>query len=294
MRPAWEDLYPNEACKRAPNRNVRQHHAFTPAGFVEPSKTKHSNWEEIAVNLHLYKIHNASLGRTVSGFTLACSALATALLTGCTTVQKAPIEQADVNCGLIGKYCSMLTPGTDKQMALRYVNPAAQWSQYHKVEIHPVTYWGSEEAKIPHADQQALVNYFNQTLREQFGKKFEVVDEPGPGVMTLTVALTDAESATPVLRSISMIVPQAHMLSNIKYLTTGTFPFVGGAQVEAKVMDSMSGQVLAAAVNKRLGGGNVTTGFQWKWGDVKNAMNYWAEQSANVLSSWTSGATQPS
>ena len=68
------------------------------------------------MNLHRsHTIHNASLGRTVSGFTLACSALATALLSGCTTVQKAPIEQADLNCGLIGKYCSMLTPGTDKQ-----------------------------------------------------------------------------------------------------------------------------------------------------------------------------------
>ena len=291
-----EDPYPNEACKCAPNRNVWQHDALKPAGFVEPtSKTKHSNWEEIAVNLHrIHKIHNASLGSTVSGFTLACSALAVALLSGCTTVQKAPIEQADLNCELIEKYCSMLTPGTDKQMALRYVNPAAQWSQYRKVMIHPVTYWDSEEAKIPHADQQALVNYFNQTLREQLGKKFEVVDEPGPGVMTLMVALTNAETATPVLRSISMIVPQAHMLSNIKYLTTGTFPFVGGAEVEAKVMDSMSGQVLAAAVDKRLGGGNITTGFQWKWGDVENAMKFWAEHAANVLSSWTSGATQPS
>jgi hypothetical protein len=190
-------------------------------------------------------------------------------------------------------YCSQLTPGTDKQAALRYVNPAAKWSQYKKVIIAPVTYWGSEEAKIPHSDQQTLVDYFQKTLKEQLAKKFQVVDEPGPGVMTLTVALTDAESATPVMRSISMIVPQAHMLSNISYLATGTFPFVGGAQVEGKVTDSVSGQVLAAMVDKRLGGGSMTTGFQWQWGDVENAMQYWSETAANKLYAWTSGSETP-
>jgi hypothetical protein len=212
------------------------------------------------------------------------------LLTACSTVQKAPIKQADVNCGLIGKYCGMLTPGSDNQAALRYVNPAAKWGQYNKVIIAPVTYWGSEEAKIPQSDQQTLVNYFQQTLKEQLGKKFQVVNEPGPGVMTLTVALTDAETATPVMRSISMIIPQAHLLSNISYLATGTFPFVGGAQVEGKVTDAVTGQVLGAFVDKRLGGGSMATGFQWQWGDVENAMNFWSETAANKLYSWTSGA----
>ena len=215
------------------------------------------------------------------------------LLSGCSTVQKAPINSAALNCGLIGKYCGQLTPGSKEQMGLRYVNPAAQWSQYSKVVIAPVTYWGSEEAKIPSSDQQTLVNYFQKTLKEQLAKKFQVVDEPGPGTFTLTVALTDADTATPVLRSISMIVPQAHMIANLKYLATGTFPFVGGAQVEAKVTDSVSGQVLAAAVDKRLGGGNFTTGFQWQWGDVENAMNFWGETAATKLSAWTKGTETP-
>ena len=52
--------------------------------------------------------------------------------------------------------------------------------------------------------------------------------------MKLDVAIVDASSATPVLRSISMIVPQARLLSSLKYLATGSFPFVGGAQAEAQ------------------------------------------------------------
>ncbi len=199
------------------------------------------------------------------------------LLSACTAVQKAPITQADTQCGLIGKYCDKLTPGGKGQMGLRYVRPDVNWSQYNKVMIAPVTYWGSEEAKISQTDRQTLINYFQQSLTEHLGKKFQVVDEAGPGVMTLTVALTDAESVTPVLRSISMIVPQARLLSSIRYLATGTFPFVGGAQVEAKLEDSVSGQVLAAIVDKRLGSGSATAGFQWRWGDVQSAMDFWSE-----------------
>jgi len=78
-------------------------------------------------------------------------------------------------------------------------------------------------------------------------------------------------------------------LSSVKYLATGTFPFVGGAQVEAMVEDSVSGHVLAAMVDKRLGSGSIKAGFQWRWGDVENAMKFWAESAANRLSAWTSG-----
>jgi hypothetical protein len=219
--------------------------------------------------------------------------LSAVFLSACSTVQKAPIALAETHCGLIGKYCDKLTPGGEGQMGLRYVRPGVNWSQYNKVIIAPVTYWGSEEAKIPQSDRQTLINFFQQSLTEHLGKKFQVVNEPGQGVMTLTVALTDAESATPALRSISMIVPQARLLSSISYLATGTFPFVGGAQVEAKLEDSVSGQVLAAIVDKRLGSGSATAGFQWRWGDVQNAMDFWSESAANRLSAWTSGKEKP-
>ncbi|MGR8941771.1 MAG: DUF3313 domain-containing protein, partial [Gammaproteobacteria bacterium] len=142
-------------------------------------------------------------------------------------------------------------------------------------------------------DQQTLVNYFSQQLRAQLGKKFTIAEQPGPGVMKITVAMTDAETATPVLRSISMFVPQAHMLSNLKYLATGTFPFVGGAQGEAKITDSVSGELLTAAADKRIGGGNAITGFQWQWGDAENAVDKWCEMLSQRLSSWTTGAATP-
>lgn len=241
------------------------------------------------MNIHLNNLKlcpKAVTGIPVLGLSLL-------LLSACTTTQKVAIDQAGVNCAFLANDCSLLTTGGKDQAGLRYVNPAARWSQYNKVLIDPVTFWGGDSTKISASDQQMLVNYFSQQLKEKLGEKFEIVSQAGPGVMKLDVALTDAETATPVLRSISMIVPQAHMLANLKYLATGSMPFVGAAQAEAKVSDSVSGQLLALAVDKRIGGGSFTTGFQWQWGDAENAVNHWAELAAKRLSAWTSGTEAP-
>ncbi|WP_020563776.1 DUF3313 domain-containing protein [Methylosarcina fibrata] len=231
--------------------------------------------------------------RATNRASVAVASLSVLLLTACTTTQKASIDQTSLHCGLLADECGKLTPGEKDQASLRYFNPSAQWTRYNKILIDPVTFWGGNSTSVSAADQQSLVNYFSQQLKEQLGKKFPIVEQPGPGVMKITVAMTDAETATPVLRSISMISPQAHMLSNLKYLATGTFPFVGGAQGEAKITDSVSGELLTAAADNRIGGGNFTTGFQWQWGDAENAIDKWCEMLAERLSSWTSGTATP-
>ena len=210
-------------------------------------------------------------------------------LLACSATQKATIAKTEAHCGLLGRFCDRLTPGTENQLGLRYVRPGVDWRPYKAVIIEPVTFWGDEEGEISAEVRQNLVNEFETVLKQEFGKQFQVVTRPGPGVMTLSVGLTKTESATPVLRSISMIVPQARALSTGAYLISGQFPFVGSAQVEGKVEDSVSGQVLAAIVDKRLGGGSPTAGFQWQWGDVENAMQHWSEHHADRLASWTSG-----
>ena len=139
-----------------------------------------------------------------------------------------------------------------------------------------------------------LCNFFHQTLFEQLETKAQMVNEPGPGVIRLHVALMDAKAATPVLRTISMVVPQARALSTLKYLATGTYPFIGEAQVEGKLTDAVSGQLLGEWVDKRVGGGSIKTAAQWQWGDAENAMKAWALKAVTVLSSWTSGAVKAS
>jgi len=83
------------------------------------------------------------------------------------------------------------------------------------------------------------------------------------------------------------------LLASLDYLATGTFPFVGSAQAETRVTDSVTGDVLAAAVSKRVGGGSLKDAAVWELGDAEDAITYWVQLLTNRLASWTSG-TAPS
>jgi Protein of unknown function (DUF3313) len=181
--------------------------------------------------------------------------------------------------GFLGNDYSLLTPpaeGSDQQAMLRYTNANTNWSNYNAIIIAPVTFWAVDDSKVSAADQQTLCKYFDKVLIKELGKNFTIVDQPGPGVAKLSAALTDATSAVPVLRTISLVSPQARVLSLIKMATTGTYPFVGSAQGAARLTDSLSGQLLEAWADKQMGGASLKSVDVFWWGDAKNAMDYWA------------------
>jgi hypothetical protein len=224
--------------------------------------------------------------------------LAGVLLMGCSQtaapqpniIQRATGETAapPPPSGFLGNDYSLLTPpaeGSDQKAMLRYVNPNANWSSYTKIMIAPVTFWAADDSKVSAADQQALCNYGYSVFVKDLGKNFIIVDQPGPGVIKLSAALTDATSAVPGLRSISVLVPQARALSIIKMAATGTYAFVGSAQGALKLNDSMSGQLLFAAVDERVGGASIKNITVFQWGDAENAIDYWANLTDQRLAS---------
>ena len=158
-----------------------------------------------------------------------------------------------------------------------YINPNAKWTSYHSIIIDPVQFWSSNDNVSP-SDQGVLTSYFYNALRENFQKNFLIAAKAGPGVMRLQVAITDATASTPVLRSVSVIVPQARVLNSAQSLATGSYAFVGSAQVEGRIIDSVTGEVLGAAIDRREGGMSIKTAARWKWGDAQNVLDYWAQR----------------
>jgi hypothetical protein len=159
---------------------------------------------------------------------------------------------------------------------LAYTNANANFPSYNKIMIAPVTLWADANSQVSAQDQQNLRNYFYKALQTTLGKNFTIVDEPGPGVAKFSAALSDATAATPGLRSVSVVVPQARAVSLLEMAATGTYAFVGSATGEAKLTDSVSGQLLAAWADQRVGGGSIKNVDVVKWGDAENVMNYWA------------------
>jgi hypothetical protein len=176
-----------------------------------------------------------------------------------------------------------LQPGGPGQPALRYVNPRAPWASYTKLIIQPVTFWGSASSPANAAAQQNLSNYLYNAMVTALGREIQLVNRPGPNTMVLRVALTDITSSDPTLRTISVVVPQARLLSLAGSELTGEQAFAGSAQGEGEITDSLTGERLAAFVDRRQGGSSVETAGGGSFADAKAIMDYWANLMATRL-----------
>lgn len=201
--------------------------------------------------------------------------LASALiLTACaTTRQTGSVETT----GFLSDY-TQLRPGEEGEAQLVYVNHAADFSGYSAIMIDPVTLWRTEEtAKVSREDQQALTDHLYAALHEQLAKDFEIADSPGPGVMRLRAAITEAKGAKVVANVVTSVVPQLRMLATAGGLATDTAVLVGKAGVEAEMLDSVTDVRLLAAVDARVGTKAVRGGVG-KWSDVRQAFDFWAQR----------------
>ncbi len=224
--------------------------------------------------------------RTVVAVALAAIFCASAL--GCsTTVESKPEAAKQLESGgtlppavtsFFGDDASKLQPGPEGGAALAYIDPNAQWSKYTKIQLMPVEFWAAADTKVSESDQQMLTSYMYNKLQEDLSKNFTIVNQPGPDVLTLRVALMDATTAVPGLRSISVIVPQARVLNGIQSLATGSYAFAGSAEAEMKATDSVTGELLAGAVDQRAGGLGLKSAASFQWGDTENIMDYWAQK----------------
>ena len=212
------------------------------------------------------------------------------LLSGCAATQRVATETPEGPCVFLGADCSKLKPvGEDAGIGLRYLNPAARWTSYQKVMIDPITFWGDAKNTVSPEDAQELVNYLSAKLSEEIGKHYTVVTKPDKGVVRVTIALTKADSSTPVMRNASVLVPQLKALSTVSYVLTGSYPFAGSIQAEGRVADAMTGQTLWAGMDREIGAGSTLNGFQGSWGDAKNAIDYWCETYVGRFYDFTSG-----
>ena len=197
------------------------------------------------------------------------------IVAGCaTTRQTRSVE----NSGFLGNY-SDLREGESGEAQLVFIKPGAHWATYDKIAIDPVTLWTSAEsvANVPPEDQQLLVDYLDASLREHLQKDYQIVDRPEAGALRLRVAITDAKGARVVANTVSKIIPQLRLLTTVGGLAADTTVLVGRVGVEAEILDSVTNERLAAAVDRRAGTKALRGGLS-TWADVQNAFDYWSER----------------
>ena len=191
------------------------------------------------------------------------------------------VKDQNIQRGFLADVYPLMKPGQEGEANLVYLNPQAKWHNYKKISLDAVQVWLGKDSEasaggtVPQEDVRELANTFYSKLSEQLSKDYTLVQSSGPDVMRLSVALTDVEHGMPILDTLSTVVPQARILSGGKKVVTGTHAFVGQASVEARLVDSRSGKVLGAGIDRRAGGKKLGKGA-WYWRDVENVFDYWA------------------
>ncbi len=135
-----------------------------------------------------------------------------------------------------------------------------------KVHFHRDSKAAKQKTKGKLTDQQIsdLTNYMHTKIVdaiESGGRN--LVFQPGSGVARIRIALTDIEKSDPVLNTL----PQTHLLG----------AGIGGASMEAEIIDSATGRQIAAIVQSKRGS-RVPFSNLGNWAAAKQVIDGWAKR----------------
>lgn len=178
---------------------------------------------------------------------------------------------------------SILQKGGEDQALYRYVNPDAKIKQYDKVIVDPVII--VKEAQL---DADELENYKRLAtnafvyLTDELKQDYQIVDTPAADTLRIQLAIVDADSSKPGRNVLSSVMPIGIGINAVKYAATGKQSGVGEITAEFKVTDAMSGALLGAALDKRVGG-KAPKGITDTWYNADEALKYWAKKVRYVM-----------
>jgi hypothetical protein len=199
-------------------------------------------------------------------------------LGACAETQQA--RETETTSGFLGSAYPMLQEGGAGQALLVYGRQGVNWGAYDRVFLAPVTIWAAEASSFSDfspADRQKLADRLYAVVHGELSKDYTMVAAPAAGVLDVQLALTDATRSNPSLDTVSTVLPAGLAASTLTGMVTGKPAFVGEAQAEGKILDGGDGQLLAAAVDRRVGGKSIS-GSVNSWDDVDAAFRYWAQQ----------------
>ena len=211
---------------------------------------------------------------------LLATALTVIALAGC--AQRAPAPRPLRTSGFLDDY-TVLREGGPGEVRHVYRNPDANWARYSKVLLEPVTLWRSGRKSlepVPKEDMLRLVEDFQGAVRARLGRDFRFVERPGPGVLRVRLAITDADASDPVLDVLSAPrgTGRPHP-AGAGPLDAETRRFLESAVIEGEIRDAKSNVLLAAGVESRRPGASP---FR-TWAEVDQAFAFWADRLSTRL-----------
>lgn len=214
--------------------------------------------------------------------------------TGCSTTRQL---KKDKESGFLDGNYSLLRPGKKGEANYIYIAPDVDWAKYKEVYIKPIELWHSEDpdsplGKLSRENQEMLVSYAHHALAENLGLHFKLVDKPGPDVLVIHAAVTEAKKSRPVIDLVTSVYMPLRVLSFAKRLATGSDIAVGKVHAEIEITDGETGKIVAEGVDARVGTKALRSKFGGYWGDVKLAFDWWGQRIVTRLALLQAGEDQ--
>jgi hypothetical protein len=215
----------------------------------------------------------AAMVQPVPGPTRAAAAvcLVLALSSACATAGKARPT------GFLRDYSQLSKPEGDDRAQLTYVNPTADFRTYDMIMIDPVTVWDAGGAGLPPSEEaQLLADDLDDSLRITLARDYRIVEQAGPGVMRLRVALVESEDSWHVRDDVASRFDD-EVRDSRPEPSSAARGFVGRAGIEGEMLDGVTGERLLAAVDRRAGARRIIAASK-PWEDVRDLFDLWSDR----------------
>lgn len=151
---------------------------------------------------------------------------------------------------------------------------------YDRALVPQIKLYVSEASGITPEDAGRLSSMFRDQVTKRLQEVgWEIAKQPGKRTLTLSIALTELNAANPYLNGVTAVTPYLSVGIKALAITADVHVFVGEVSAEMQIVDSSSGEILAEAIDRRVGSQSILN-VGSTWGDVEDAMEVWAERIA--------------
>ncbi|WP_319542590.1 DUF3313 domain-containing protein [uncultured Pseudodesulfovibrio sp.] len=178
---------------------------------------------------------------------------------------------------------AILQKGTGDEALYRYVNKDVDIHTYGKILLDPVMIAkdGEMDAETRENYQRLADNAYVLFSRE-LGKDYTLVTKAETGAMRLQMVILDADPSQPVRNVLASLTPIGMAMNLVTYSSTGEQSGVGDISMEMKASDSMTGKLMGAVVDRRVGGEHLESVVN-TWSDANAGLEWWAKRTRFFL-----------
>lgn len=170
----------------------------------------------------------------------------------------------------------------EERNAFLFFNEARRGT-YNKVILEEVVIYSKDGESDTEIAGKAT-SYLSRGLTELLKSKGVAASEPGPGVLRLKLAITGAEKSAEDLKAYNF-VPVAAVFRGAQAATGNVSTYID-TMFEAEMVDSVSGDRVAAIVAKGIEETEKRTGDELSFDDVKPTLDKWLAQYSQTLDKW--------